>query len=441
MNVKLAGAVLLLVGLAAAGWAVQDVSKEQIRTGLKDTELQGAWIYDDLPAGIAEASKSGKPLMIVFRCVPCVTFKQLDKQVAAREDAELAKVMDKFVCVRVVQAWGMDLSQFQFDNDLNWAVFFMNADKTIYGRYGTKCAGKDPVRYSSVAGLRRALEGALELHSAYPGNKKDFAEKTGKPAAWKAPEEIPDIQKRPNAKPADGTRKNCIHCHMIHEAEAWSIRAGGKPVPDRVLWPYPLPDELGLSLDPEERAKVTAVAAGSVAEKGGFKAGDRIAKLEGQPILSIADVQWVLHNAAEPSTLKAEIDRGGQKAAATLEIAAGWRQKGDLAWRTLVWSMRHKLLGTEPLEALTAEERSKAGVAEGAMALRIKNMPPAFVKEKNADAAGKLQKGDVIVEVDGRKDLTESGVLALLMNKKAGSSVNLTFLRGGQSQKVTLSIP
>jgi S1-C subfamily serine protease len=63
------------------------------------------------------------------------------------------------------------------------------------------------------------------------------------------------------------------------------------------------------------------------------------------------------------------------------------------------------------------------------------------VKEKNPDAAGKLQKGDVIVEVDGRKDLTESGVLALLMNKKPGSTVDLTFLRAGQSQKVSLQIP
>jgi len=41
--------------------------KEKLRTGLKDTEIVGPWIYDDLDAGIAEAKKSGKPMMIVFR--------------------------------------------------------------------------------------------------------------------------------------------------------------------------------------------------------------------------------------------------------------------------------------------------------------------------------------------------------------------------------------
>ena len=60
----------------------------------------------------------------------------MDRQVAGREDQDLADVMEKFVCVRIIQGWGMDLSLFQFDYELTWAVFLLNADKTIYGRYG-----------------------------------------------------------------------------------------------------------------------------------------------------------------------------------------------------------------------------------------------------------------------------------------------------------------
>jgi hypothetical protein len=45
-------------------------------------------------------------------------------------------LMEQFVCVRMIQANGMDLSWFQFDYDQTFAVFFMNADKTIYGRFG-----------------------------------------------------------------------------------------------------------------------------------------------------------------------------------------------------------------------------------------------------------------------------------------------------------------
>ena len=37
------------------------------RAALKDSE---AWIYNDLEKGYAEARATGKPLMIVHRCIP-----------------------------------------------------------------------------------------------------------------------------------------------------------------------------------------------------------------------------------------------------------------------------------------------------------------------------------------------------------------------------------
>ena len=58
-----------------------------------------------------------------------------------------------------------------------------------------------------------------------------------------------------------------------------------------------MPDWLGLMLDPDEKATVKSVAAGSSAERAGFKVADRIQTLAGQPIISIADVQWVLEQA------------------------------------------------------------------------------------------------------------------------------------------------
>ena len=61
MKLAFAAAVAGLAFLAAP----QD--KEKLRTALKDTEVKGDWIYDDLNAGFAEAKKSGKPMMIVFR--------------------------------------------------------------------------------------------------------------------------------------------------------------------------------------------------------------------------------------------------------------------------------------------------------------------------------------------------------------------------------------
>ena len=38
-----------------------------LQKNLKDIEVHGAWIYNDLEEGFAEAQKTGKPLLVVFR--------------------------------------------------------------------------------------------------------------------------------------------------------------------------------------------------------------------------------------------------------------------------------------------------------------------------------------------------------------------------------------
>ena len=65
-------------------------------------------------------------------------------QVARPRDSELKKLLKKFVCVRVIQGNSLDLELFQFDYDLTFAAFFMNADRTIYGRYGTRSSQENP---------------------------------------------------------------------------------------------------------------------------------------------------------------------------------------------------------------------------------------------------------------------------------------------------------
>ena len=59
-------AITVLAVLAAA-WGGQDPAKLKLKEALKDTEVSDGWIYDDLGAGYAEAKKSGKPMLVVFR--------------------------------------------------------------------------------------------------------------------------------------------------------------------------------------------------------------------------------------------------------------------------------------------------------------------------------------------------------------------------------------
>jgi hypothetical protein len=365
----------------------------------------------------------------------------LDGQVARREDADLGKLLDQFVCVRVVQGWGMDLAVFQFDNDLTWAAFMMNADKTIYGRYGTK-TGKDAMKDISLEGFRKALEGALDLHRAYPANKAALAGKTGPAPAWKTPETIPTMAGK--FKQGDTSRWGCVHCHMTHEAEVLSLRSARQPVEDRLLWKYPAPEWLGLSLDPKERATVTAAAPGSPAAKAGFQPGDRIAALEGQPLVSIADVQWVLHHAKDGATLKAEVERAGSKTAVSLALPKDWRRAGTFVWpgHISAWMLQLGVPGFGA-QALPLPEKKQAGLAESAFALKVQHVNAQDKAKSMAASQAGLQKNDVITAVDGKKDFAgESDYIAyLLQKKKPGEKVDLTVLRGGKPRQVTLTLP
>jgi serine protease Do len=227
--------------------------------------------------------------------------------------------MDRFVCIRVVQAWGLDLSLFQFDWRLTWAVFLMNGDKEIYGRYA-------PRHQEDLDGLKRTLEGALELHKNYPANKGDLAGKKGIAFPWKVPEEMPAIVEKGKFRPAEG-KKGCIHCHNVQEGATKSFKAVGQPAPERFTAPWPTSQRAGFMLDFADPSRVVDVTSGSAADKAGLKVGDRMIKFGGQPVLSAADVQWVLWSGPDEGKVVAQVDRKGEKAELELALPAGWRTR------------------------------------------------------------------------------------------------------------------
>jgi len=131
-------------------------------------EYDARWIYNDFKAGLAKAKQTGKPLLVVLRCVPCLSCAGIDAQVL--EEKELIPLLDQFVCVRVINANALDLSLFQFDYDLSFSTLFFNGDGTIYGRYGSWTHQHDPMN-KTTAGFRSTLEGALAIHLVFPANK------------------------------------------------------------------------------------------------------------------------------------------------------------------------------------------------------------------------------------------------------------------------------
>ena len=58
---------ICLVMLGASLGTSPLFAETPLQKTLNDLDVDPAWIYHDFPAGLAEAKKSGKPLMVVFR--------------------------------------------------------------------------------------------------------------------------------------------------------------------------------------------------------------------------------------------------------------------------------------------------------------------------------------------------------------------------------------
>lgn len=439
-------AFILATGIMAFSLRAQIApEKEAMRVKIQDVQPVGEWHYDNLASGFADAKKSGKPLLVVVRCVPLKAYKDIDSKVALREDPKLAEALGQFECVRLVQIYGLDIGQYQFDMNSVWALLFLNADGTVYGRYGTR-ASHDGTGEVSIEGLRKTCLAALDLHKAYESAnaagkeviKKSLDAKRGPKPLWTPPETIPSISDR--YRPLDlrkpTIRGDCLWCHMAESGRVMSAWRGGKKLGDADVYSYPPVLAAGLRFAVDEAAMLKAVDQGSPAAKAGFRAGDRVARLDGQPMLSEADVQFVLEKAAEPATVKAEVERAGQTVALTLELPQGWRRGGDYLWREITWHFR-QITGFQA-EVVPAAERAKLGVAEKAMALRIKRY---HGKDGQAKTAG-LREGDVIVQVDNETgDWNEYALIAYVFQKKApGEKATLTVLRAGRRQQVQLPL-
>lgn len=350
--------------------------------------------------------------------------------------------MDKFICVRIVQANALDLSLFQFDYDLTFAAFFMNADRTIYGRYGSRSDAREAEREISLEGFAAAMRGALALHEAYPANKAALAGKQPKPVKITRPEEYASLKHyRPKLDYAGKVVESCMHCHQIRDAERQVLRSENKPLPSNEMYPYPLPDAVGMSLDPATAATVDNVERGSAAAASGFLTGDAITTLAGQPVLSMADVQWVLHHAKDADRIPAVVKRGERNMPLNLILPNGWRKNSSIQWRVSTWMLRRDNFGGMYPVDMTDEERRAAGLAQNVMALRLQHVGQ-YGEHAVAKRAG-FVKDDIITSFDGQtKRMTETELHAYVMDKRRpGDKVAVTIRRGNRTMNLTLPLP
>ncbi len=415
---------------------------EMVREDRKKIMEEGFWIYNDLPKAFTKAKQSGKPLLVVLRCIPCHECVKLDDELVD-QDPVIRPLLDEFVCARQVSTNGLDLELFQYDTDQSFAVFILNADGTVYGRFGTRSHRTDWLGDVSLEGLAEALKGGLELHRNYPANRKRLAGKRGGKPEVASPEKYPSLaDKFTDRLNYNGdVAKSCIHCHQIGDAQRAYYWNSGKQIPEKVLFPYPHPKTLGLILDPKQRATVQSVLPDSIAARSGLRAGDIIHLIDGQTPLSIADVQWVLHQTpAAGGNIPLSVKRENHILNLAFELPPAWRQRGDLSWRATSWAYRRMVTGGMQLTPINADKRKQLNLGKKQMALQVQHLG-----QYNAHAAAKragLRKGDILVSYDGNANLaTESELFAhSLQHHKAGDKVSIVAIRGGKKREFTIPI-
>jgi hypothetical protein len=320
------------------------------------------------------------------------------------------------VRARLVRITGLDLSLFEFDYDLTWYGFFLSADEVVYGRYGGRDAKSDEGRLS-LAGLKYAMEKSLEQHAA--GAKKP--EPRGK--AIRAEEYRAAKLRRNN---------ECIHCHQINEFRRADAKAAGTWSRDD-LWVYPLPENVGITLEVDRGDVVKVVRPDSPAAKAGLKAQDVLTELNGYRVASFADAQFALHKAPNGSDISVVWKSASDQKVGTLQVAPGWR-KTNITWRSSLLD----ILPSLPISGddLTAAEKKALGLPEARAAFRQDKFVHSTLK-----AVG-LKMGDVIVGLDGRGvDGTMDDFLGYVRKEHlVGETVTLNVLRDGKPVDIRMTL-
>ena len=354
----------------------------------------------------------------------------------ARGSRELDEAAADYVCVRITDLSRWDLNLARFDFDLTFAAVLMHADGTVYHRYGGR-GPHDASDYLSLTSLAQLLRDTLAEHHAYAKAPAPPAAREPLPAI-----ELPVLQR----KLKQGQKIACVHCHTVNDAEHVDAVLGKRWQREQ-LWKFPDPARLGITLDREQQATVTAVAADSTAAKAGIGRGDVLLSLGTQrSVRTFSDVQWALHETPfGDAELPVRFRSSKGEVAATLRLHDGWKRctPEDYAWRPYKWNLSPNAGFGGP--ALDAAGKAKLGIDATTFAFRVGyvvDWGENAHRGRAAHAAG-LQKGDVVVAFAGKSDFVsvEHFHTWVALTCTAGADTEIVVRRGKERVVLRYALP
>jgi len=405
-------------------------------------ELPVLW-RTNLTQSLAEARAANRPLFVTFRCLPCKQCSDFDKAVL-EGGAELSPILRQFVTVRLTDAADIDFRIFPVegfaDMDLSWWGWFLSPDARVYGVFGGRDHLSDSTRISKAA-LITSLQRALAHHHDPRRAKWDVdgpAPDLGGPA--KSPRQLPGFEGWQSRAHPEEKKQTCIHCHQVNDIlrqPAVSAKTFNK---QRDFDVWPLPENVGLTLDRDHGLRVTSVAAGSAAAKAGLKAGDVLGAAEGRRLLGQTDFRGALHRGPRGAgEMEVWWTRGSEVLSGKLAVADGWR-KTVLDWRM---SVSQGIVGAYPTFwplGANPQRRQQLNIAADRMAVQ----PYMGSNQKGAAFVAGMRPNHVLTAVNGQSPNLVGRAFLVWFNKQFEPDDRVTMTvrdDKGQSRDLTYQLP
>jgi serine protease Do len=275
----------------------------------------------------------------------------------------------------------------------------------------------------SISGLKKAMREVLLAHRSWRPDR----------AAHASSEKPLTVMDFPAFARSNQAKAECYHCHFANNARFAQLRADGK-FRKEMLFQYPLPENLGMTLDVDGNNVVASVRPDSPAARSGIRAGDVVVQADAIPVLTSADLQFDLNAVPDPGSVTLRLERHGKRLPpAVLNLPRGWRRT-DISWRP-------SQDGVPPMigiwaEDLTDEQRKQRGVSPDGMALRVSFF---FPGAKWAKTRGDLQMNDVIVGINGKplpQMTTRQFHSHFRLAFNVGDTATLDVLRGSERREI-----
>ena len=253
----------------------------------------------------------------------------------------MTPLLNRFVTVRMTNGALLDARIFPYtthqDLDLSWWGYFLEAEGQLYGVFGGKDQVPDATRISEAA-LVNTMKRVLRHH--YDPRRQSWQIDGPVPALDAAPKTPRDhsyhgtfVRDRPHMQKKDA----CLHCHQVKDMLNASAVADGSFTQAAFTQPWPLPENVGITLDRDDGLLVRSVRSGSAAARAGIRTGDRLVLAGNRKLFGQADFRGVLHRAPlGDARIPVGWTHEGAYRSAMLSMRDGWRET-QVWWRKSVY--------------------------------------------------------------------------------------------------------